>query len=552
MIETKFLEEFLRSRDYQGNLSQALWRFLKDEGYPNQINEGLFKYLGSLGYGGTLTDRINFWVENGATPPEPTAQSLPTVSTEPSAGWGFQRLNAQYEGPLFRAVRPSDSQSRVIGQTAEGSPDLEGFVEWAGNEQIQVDLVYDQYGMNNLTQTTANNRPFFLPDDAFRGKLAASLTFMKWWNIPAELTGDGRATTTVNIGYAAAAWNGGGIIQLGQLHSGDGSSSFLLGNGSGNNARARMLNKSFVGTGIFHLAHPQAAISVQGAAANVVHINDKVASITATSAGTWSGGFVGRDTLPHYFIGQYFGSVIYPAALPPEDVLSLKESIYSIFDVEPQPTTQIMMVGNSIVQGTAAARVIWGYPRQAQNALANRAEIVNAGRPGQSAAFAYGERAQYYAGRRTDRTRNLMTAPEPTNDIDGRTIANVAGIGQSAWDASVRPFITEAVAAGWSAGDILVPTTLPRNWTGDATLKAAKEAERAAYNTLVRDNAASLGYTVLDFAAIPAMANPLGPNYADGTHPNSTNFASGLEVSGNGYGYMAKLFADVVNARLAA
>ena len=79
-----------------------------------------------------------------------------------------------------------------------------------------------------------------------------------------------------------------------------------------------------------------------------------------------------------------------------------------------------------------------------------------------------------------------------------------------------------------------------------------KEAERLAYNQKVKNDAAIYDYTVLEYATIPAMAVSGGPNYADWTHPNSVSVAQGLEVAVNGYGYTAKLFADVVNARLAA
>ena len=481
---------------------------------------------------------------------EPAVEALPSIATTPSAGWGFRRLNAAYTGPLFRAVRPSDSATRDIAQASDGTPELTGFAAWAGSEAIQVDLVYDQYGTNHLAQTTAANRPLFYAIDAVRGKMGATMSGGKRWDIPIALTGDGRATTTVDVGFAMTGNSGGGFAQLGQTYNGAGSMAILLGNGSGGNGRVRMLNTAFVATDRYPYAQPQVIASSQGAQ-NVVHINDVVRTVAANSAGTWSGGTIGRVSVPYEFTGQWFSRVIYPATLGLTDVASLKAALYSMFDINPNPAVQIIWPGNSIVQGTSSVRNIWNNARQAEPAINQRVEIINIGRFGWSASGQYDERAAYYGARRTDR-RNFLVTPEPTNDIEGRSAANVAGFGTTAWDTLVRPFITEAVAAGFTAIDILVPTTLPRNWTGDASLKAAKEAERIAYNTLVRDNMASLGYTVVDYAAIPAMADPLGPNYADGTHPNSTNFASGLEVSGNGYGYMAKLFADVVNARLSA
>lgn len=471
--------------------------------------------------------------------------TLPTVSAAPSAAWGFRRLVAGYSGPLFRVVRASDSATLDVSAAASGAPDLAAYDTFAAGTTTKIDMAYDQAGTSHLTQPTDTNRPVFAKVDAYHGHYGATFPGGAHLIIPVGLTGSGQATTTLDVAFAVCGNLGGGYAQLGQVYNDDGSIALILGNGGSSSGYMRVLNKSFLSTNMWAPSEPHALVSVHSAANNVVHMNERTATLGATSAGTWSGGFIGKNSVSYDFNGQFFGRVVYPAALSAGDVQTLKDAAYSMFGIIKNPTAQILMSGNSIVQGRSSTRQIHHFQRQALGRLSQRVELLNAGRNGEQAKYLYNFRTIYGPAQRAG-MRNLLYAPEPTNDLDSADSA------ATCWDSWVKPWIDYCIAGGWTPADILVPTVLARNFGSATTTPAQKETERLAYNQMVRDNAATVGYTVVDHASIPAMADPNGPQYADGTHPASTTFQDGLEVSGNGYGYMAKLFADVVNARLAA
>ena len=476
--------------------------------------------------------------------------ALPTTGPQPVAAWGFQRLNPSYTGPLFRVVRPSDGATREIVQAADGTVDLAGYEAWAGTQNVGVDTVYDQYGSNHLTQTTLVNRPLFMADDVVDGKYGATFTSAKNLVVPTSLTGGGQTTTTVDVAYAISADAGGGYAMLGQAYNNDGANSLLLGNGRGTSGRITVLNKSFISPGFYALNHLQVVVVAQGSTKQAIHVNDKVGEVAASSAGTWSGGYIGKGASNYQFAGQFFARAIYPVTLTPEEIAPIKAAVYGMYGINPNPVAKIVMPGNSIVQGASALRSIHNMQKQARPLFSASSEIVNGGVYGISAADAYKERSYYFSQINASRQRNFFLIPEPTNDINSLTEANVVGAASLIWANTTKLYIEGAIAAGYAPADVIVPTTLARNWSGQAIPQ--KEAERLAYNQLVRDNAASMGYTVMDWAAIPAMQSANGGNYTDGIHPNSTTWKQGLEVTGNGYGYLAKSLINVINARLAA
>jgi hypothetical protein len=72
-----------------------------------------------------------------------------------------------------------------------------------------------------------------------------------------------------------------------------------------------------------------------------------------------------------------------------------------------------------------------------------------------------------------------------------------------------------------------IPPRLDTTWVADAQ----KEVERLAFNQLLRDNAATYGYTVLDRANNPAMADPTNTMYfnSDKLHITSAGTSSNVD-----------------------
>jgi lysophospholipase L1-like esterase len=113
-----------------------------------------------------------------------------------------------------------------------------------------------------------------------------------------------------------------------------------------------------------------------------------------------------------------------------------------------------------------------------------------------------------------DRTKPcILVIQLGTNDLgEGRG-------GRDLYESVATPFVAAAKAAGFY---VVINTVLPRSnqdWT------SSKEAQRQAYNALVRSNAAAAD-AVDDWAADPVMGDAAGSlntvYYADGLHPTVT------------------------------
>ena len=102
-----------------------------------------------------------------------------------------------------------------------------------------------------------------------------------------------------------------------------------------------------------------------------------------------------------------------------------------------------------------------------------------------------------------------------TND---RFLNGTSGAG--VW-ALLQAYINARIAAGWVPGNICVGTMLPR--------QGAYETDRAALNSSIRSNAATLGYKVCDFAADSRIGDAGDENnatyYSDTIHPTAAGHA---------------------------
>lgn len=105
-----------------------------------------------------------------------------------------------------------------------------------------------------------------------------------------------------------------------------------------------------------------------------------------------------------------------------------------------------------------------------------------------------------------------------TNDLDNRATGTIVGYGTTIWTSYLLPYIQAVQAAGFDR--VFVGTCIARNFGGSGTDKTQKETERLAYNTLIRNNAATYGYTVLDFAGLSELSDYTNTTYftSDGVH----------------------------------
>jgi hypothetical protein len=117
-----------------------------------------------------------------------------------------------------------------------------------------------------------------------------------------------------------------------------------------------------------------------------------------------------------------------------------------------------------------------------------------------------------------------------TNDFGTTTIT-----ASNHWTTYMLPLIQyyKAVAHAANTSGFIevavetIPARQDTTWTADAQ----KEVERLAFNQILRDNAATYGYTVLDRANNPAMADPTNTTYfnSDKLHITSAGTSSNVD-----------------------
>lgn len=465
--------------------------------------------------------------------------SLPTVSSAPLAIYSPYQVRSAYTGPLFQLTRVSDSATMDVYPDSNGAPNTLSISTFlSGATYAAVTKEYDQSGNGNDTPSgvklwcfNAINGIYSITHDPYLP--AGSLKF----SIPSSVTGTLNSVTRVSV-QSYTSSNAAGIGLLGPTYGG----STTLGIRSASSYKATLgVNAGGTFNGVTSArsrSQPQVTI-VSSGAANLVTYQDGVANtFAAASANTWAGGYIGYVDSISNLNGEFYFDAIYPTALNSTDEATLRTYLNSRFNILTSSDTQLIIAGNSIVQGTQAT---FNHNNQwyMQQALSRPIFISNQGVAGQLASTEYANISTYTAQYRSDLAHNLIIAPEATNDIDAQGAGTIVGYGTSIFNSAIVPFVQAAKTAGF---DVIVPTMLPRNWTGTSSLISQKTTEQQAYNTLVINNAATYGYTVVDYAGIPQASNPSNTSYyADGIHPTSTL-----------YSLMGNLLASVINPKLSA
>ena len=472
-----------------------------------------------------------------------------TVPAGALAVYASRRLVSDYAGALFQLRRISDSVTLDIyaSSSANPAPDVSGVAAFLGvATQCYVTKIYDQLGSgNDVVQATVANMPYFSLTNAVNGKY--SITFdgnqhtAGFMTIPAAITGDGRSVTvgvTAFVESCAVPWVG----MVGALWNTAGALSFALGEQTN---RLQVLTSSTFKkptSGNYRCrSQVQTTVFTSSATDIVAYQDGNTASLGVNNAGTWVGGKVGGGANTQYFYGEWYAMVIYPTAFSSTNAALLKTVLDSHFTPITTYDTLFLMTGNSIVQGTKAT-LLMNNPRQAEPLLTRQIAIADCGVFGQTAATVHTNLATYYSTAfNATLVKNIAIIIEPTNDINAAASGNIAApstaagggggsVGTNAWNNYTLPDIIALEAAGFT---VLVPTILNRSWSGSAGDITDKTAAQLDWNTLARAS----GRTVVDYQALPNMANPANATYfSDGVHPTTA-----------GYLEMATLLASVLN-----
>jgi len=415
-------------------------------------------------------------------------------------------------GPCCRAAgKRRRGDGRIAGASGSAHPDWSTVETWADGSALRVTTLYDQSGNgNHALQDTAGRQPAIVTAKARGGLQPVTHDGGEWFVLPDGLAGNGRNVSVISVQRRQSIGSSGNTNQcqwmLGSAWNAGGAMSVLAIISTG----MRLLTSSTFRTlGAYARSQPE-VIALSSGASGVTFYRDGVTTDSSVNnAGTYVGGLIGHGGSGYNWWGDTFFHAVYDGALEGTDMAALRGPLNGIFGIEPLEDTSLPLLlapGNSIVLGTGSSygmNNLWFT----EALLSSPIHIMNCGVFGQLAATVYSSRNSYISRYDAARPANIIVAPEPTNDIAS------SATGTDCWNDYTKPFIDEAVAAGFK---VLLPTIIKR--TGfDATRNGYKDD----FNTLARAYADETDIFLVDYAADDASLF-----LADGTHPTSDGYAT--------------------------
>lgn len=443
--------------------------------------------------------------------------------TAPAFAYGVAKLTKTYGGPAIRVLRPSDSAEQDIGFTG-AKLDMAAVSTFLGSEIGQVLKFYDQSGNGNDTDTQETSARRF----TIRAPLAYDVLFNgqptvyapnATYELPADLSVSSRAFSHYAV-LGPVNYDLSGIIELGA--SSPVYRQFLQTSPSGGYLFGTTPNIHIQSRPTVFEAHLSASATIQSA-------GDETWSGSAQTNNTLTGGRLGQPTSGYWYTGYAACWIGYARALSADERTAMKALLATLFDAAKVPG-RLVFVGDSITSGGEIPARYNGFARQIIPLLSKAVPIYNLGAGGTTIAT----RLSNYAtetGALLDAYSDLRIVflNIGSNDItiDGRSAADIY--------ADVQSYAALVRADG---AKIIVSTQTP-NSADDAT----ERQTRADFNTLIRDNWASIADGFADFAVDPIMGqlNAPSPYYLDGLHPSEL-----------GYTYMTPIAAAAINPLLEA
>lgn len=456
---------------------------------------------------------------------------LPTLSVTRYASWYPLLMVEGYTGPLFRIRRESDNaEMDVYG--APRRPDYVAIDAWTGGSEPRITTVYDQEGGGkDWTQATAANQPYLSRQVTSNGVRPFGIWLQqvdgssnrKFFNIPTSVAVNAR-----DYGYFGAlhprssAWTQvhyelyNGATAVVNAHTASGFSGLLIGGPqTASNLRPRAMPSAMAGTG--------------SATARVVSLRGQSATISAHTAGTSAnGGFVGKSTPgADAYSGMFdsYGMTLAASTPTVADTTAMLDALNSAFAFRTTGfSKRLIYGGSSLVSGVGSTKnnsppVLIG--------LDTDWEVFALDFPGQSLANGYANRATREIPLIDGSfSRNVVVMDAPSNDIANATYADQAtaeSAAQTIYTNTTLAMVT-ALKAAHASARVVVPTCISRTAVTTANFK---EYARLRYNQLVREGAATNGYTVADRCAYaPFDTTPTtAAFYTDLVHPNDTGYA---------------------------
>lgn len=445
-----------------------------------------------------------------------------TLPSTPLAVYSVVKTPA-WGGACCRIKRASDNTQTDIGFTASGYMDTAAAIAFAAGSIITVEKWYDQSG-NGYDATATSNQPTIISGNNIGG--VQPLTFC-------AANGQGNSKLTIPAGLAVSTQ---GFTACMAHASGGGWLNFnsLFGVGTQINIWFEKITGVLQGSSLFtggdkKLFSPRQAqidsVILSGDASQRILRNNGNSQTVASaySSATTAGGYIGASSVVSTCDLEIFAFVVYGTALNSSDKTLVDTAFKNAFKAITPFTAKIIYDGDSITAGFTTGAYLYGYPRVVSAINGQDATIYNIAVPGDTMANRYTNRAYATARYDSSYTKNISVIFAGTNDIDNRASGTIVGYGTTIWTSYLLPYIQAMQATGFNR--VCVGTIIARNWVGSAQDKIDKEAERLVYNQLIRDNAATYGYTVLDFAGLSQMSNYADTTYiVDAVHPTRLGY----------------------------
>lgn len=445
-----------------------------------------------------------------------------------------------WNGACMRIKRSSDNTQTDIGFTSTGWFDMAAAVAFAGGSTITVEKWYDQSGNGYDAIGAGTDRPTLIAGNTINGKQPISFykntgTGGTWvgaaqLTLPAGVSVSNRAFTMATC-YA----DGVGVVGSGVV---DANSLTELGAVASPNRGLlfyRVDNSVLASDGfkfeasdkkLFTPRCGQVESLIYGSDASNLFLRNNGNTVTsaAFAAQTYTGGFIGVGSLVLKTAMEQFAYVVYGSTLSADDRALIDTAFNTTFGANIPMTSKIVYEGDSITAGTAQSAEMYGYPRVVSAINRQSMGVYNLALSGRLMATCYANRANSTARRDASVAKNFSSIFAGTNDLSNRASGTIVGYGTTVWTSYLLPFI-QAMQAG-SFDRVFVGTMVARSWAGSAQDIIDQEAERLVYNTLIRNNATTYGYTVLDYASLSEMSVSTNTTYfVDGVHPTKLGYS---------------------------
>lgn len=483
------------------------------------------------------------------------ATYLPTTPA-PQFATAMGRLWPAYTGPAAQISRTSDNATLDL-PTGADLVDMSGYAAFANATTTVAAKLYDQayvvnggsVNTNDFVQATVASRPMVRTRNALRGRQTISMG-----TAPDGNTVQNRAlrqTTVVNQRQSVTrtwvgALSGGTIDTLGNwaygLSGNTTDTMTLCYNTQGNNANFFALTNNF-GPGTGGPPTAQAAVFTyqSGPSFQKMWINGQlVVNIAAATDTTMTGAAIGSGGWSGAFqsSAEFLADISWNSIISDSDRIAFESKLAEKFGVAYAPFTRCLSFeGDSLTSGMNETGFLIHLVRLIQESYNDPfLKTPNFGGGGGTMAQMYASRAATFnAGYSASFSKQAHHIWAGTNDIIALASGSIVGGGAAVWTNSLLPYIQYMTDPSRYGSKVIVATMIPRGWLGSSTDRAEREAERLSYNQLIRDNAATYGYTVADYGAIPQLVS--GPNGGNPNYPNLTYYGTSSDVHLNTAGY---------------